>query len=790
MSSDDPTSLPVSERVALLAGVDSWHTPAAAGVPAIRMSDGPAGVRGTSWTGPRSASFPCGTALGATFDPDLVRAVGEQLGREARAKSAHVLLAPTVNLHRTPIGGRNFECMSEDPVLTALIAEGYVAGVQSRGVACCIKHFVGNDTEFERMTISSDIDERTLREVYLLPFERAVAAGVRAVMTGYNRLNGTFCADHQWLLRTVLRDEWGFDGVVVSDWFGMHSTVEALVAGVDIEMPGPSLHRGRALVDAVTSGAVDEGLVDEAVGRIADLARWTGAGSDDGSETVLDDAEVRAVQHRAAVSSTVLLANPGRALPWSAESAGRVALIGPYADVGRPQGGGSARVTPAWVAPIRGTLTERGLDVTWAPGCSIERYHAPLEGDIEMRIVDEHGVEHTARTRRTVAFWQDEPAVGLSRTFGARLSTRWSPDVDGTWTIGVRSVGACTVSIDGELILTIAEDDRGGSFFTYGSPERLASVDLVAGREVRVEIDYPLAPHPGIRALSVGFRPPVTSDPVAEAVALAAASDRVLLVVGTDDDWETESEDRTDIALPGRQDELIAAVAAANPNTVVVINAGSPVSMPWLDSVAAVMQIWFPGGAIGSALADVVLGAADPGGRLPVTFPRALADTPAAEHHPGRDGHAVYAEGPAIGHRWYLSQVIDPLFWFGHGLSYTTTEWSAPDVTGSPEGGVTVRLQVTNTGDRAGVDVVQVYVESPEPDGSDRALTRFVGSAKVELAPGETADVAIPIEARRFMAWHGGQWVLPVGQHRLHVGRSAGDLGPATVLTVSSLASS
>jgi beta-glucosidase len=778
------TQPPLSDRVSLLAGVDSWHTSAAAGVPAIRMSDGPAGVRGTSWTGPRSASFPCGTALGATFDPDLVREVGVQLGREARAKSAHVLLAPTVNLHRTPIGGRNFECMSEDPVLTALIAEAYVTGVQSTGVACCIKHFVGNDTEFERMTISSDIDERTLREVYLLPFERAVAAGVRAVMTGYNRLNGTFCADHEWLLRTVLRGEWGFDGVVVSDWYGLHSTTEAMIAGVDIEMPGPPLHRGPQLLDAVESGAVDESLVDEAVGRIAALAEWTGAGRDDGSETVLDDAEVRAVQHRAAVASTVLLTNRDRTLPWSADSAGRMVLIGPYADVGRPQGGGSARVTPAWVAPIQRTLIERGLDVTWTPGCSIERYHAPLEGDFAMVIVDEHDVEHIARTRRTAAFWQDEPAEGLSRTFGARISGRWTPSEDGTWTVGVRSIGVCTVRLDGVDVLSIAEDDRGGSFFNYGSPERFASVDLVAGREVLVEIDYPIAPHPGIRALSVGFRPPVTSDPVAAAVAAAAAADQVLLVVGTDDDWETESEDRTDIALPGRQDELIAAVAAVTPNTVVVVNAGSPVSMPWLDAVGAVMYAWFPGGAIGEAIADVVLGIADPGGRLPVTFPRALADTPAAEHHPGRDGHAVYAEGRAIGHRWYLSQVIDPLFWFGHGLSYTSTEWSPPEVTGSPDTGVTVRLRVTNTGDRTGVDVVQVYVESPEPDGSDRALTRFVGSAKVELAPGESREVAIAIEARRFMAWHEGRWVVPTGQHRVHVGRSAGDLGPATVLTV------
>ena len=782
--SEDPTAYPLAEKIALLAGVDTWHTPASAGVPSIRMSDGPAGVRGTSWSGPRSASFPCGTALGATFDPDLVRAVGEQLGREARAKSAHVLLAPTVNLHRTPIGGRNFECMSEDPVLTAMIAEAYVTGVQSIGVACCIKHFVGNDTEFERMTISSDIDERTLREMYLLPFERAVAAGVRAVMTGYNRLNGTSCADHEWLLRTVLRGEWGFDGVVISDWFGLHSTVEAMTAGVDIEMPGPTLHRGQALIDAVGSGAVPEALVDEAATRIAALARWSGAGADDGSEGVLDDAEVRAVQHRAAVASTVLLTNRDAALPWSSGDVGRLALIGPYADSGRPQGGGSARVSPAWVAPILGTLRDRGLDVGWTPGCSIERFHAPLEGEFALSIVDDTGAEYTSRLRRTAAFWQEEPAEGLTRTFGARITGRWTPDADGTWTIGVRSIGECIVRVDGEPVLSIATDDRGGSFFDYGSPERFATVNLVAGREVDIDIEYPLAPHPGIRALSVGFRPPATTDPVADAVAAAARADRVLLVVGTDDDWETESEDRVDIALPGRQDELIAAVAAANPNTVVVVNAGSPVAMPWLDSVAAVLQVWFPGGAIGAALADVLLGVHDPGGRLPITFPRALADTPAAEHHPGRDGHAVYAEGRAIGHRWYLSQVIEPLFWFGHGLSYATTDWSTPQVSGAPAAGVRVSVTVTNTSERAGTDVVQVFVESPEPDGSDTALTRFAGSAKVDLTPGESRVVTIDLDPRRFSAWSDGGWTIPAGVHRVLVGRSAGDTDLAGRLAV------
>ena len=765
----------VEERVALLAGIDTWHTPSSAGVPAIRMSDGPAGVRGTSWSGPRSASLPCGSALGATFDPGLVRLVGEALGREARTKSSHVLLAPTVNLHRTPIGGRNFECMSEDPLLTAELAAAYITGVQSLGVACCVKHFVGNDTEFQRMTISSEIDERTLREVYLQPFERAVAAGVKSIMTGYNRLNGVFCADNEWLLRTVLRGEWGFDGVVVSDWFGLHSTVPAMIAGLDIEMPGPTLHRGAQLVEAVRAGEVPEVLVDEAVARVAALAEWTSAGRDDGAEVTDVDDETRRVQYEAAVASTVLLTNRDHELPWAAENVGKVALIGPYAAAGRPQGGGSARVSPEYVAPVLQTMANRGIDVSWTQGCSIERYHAPIEGAVEVEIVDEHGEQRIERFRRTVAFWQEEPADGMSRRFGATMRTRFTPDVGGTWTVGTRAVGACTVRIDDAEVLVIDADDRGGSFFDYGSPERFGTVELEAGREVSIEIHYPLDDHRGIRALSVGLRPPASDDPVAEAVRAAAAADRVVLVVGTDDDWETESEDRSTIHLPGRQDELIAAVAAANPRTIVVINAGSPVAMPWLDSVAAVLQIWFPGGALGDALCDVVLGVADPGGRLPLTFPRELAATPAAAYYPGTDGRAVYGEGRSIGHRWYRQSGTTPLFWFGHGLSYADITVNDVAVTGSPTDGMTITAMVRNVSDRSGTHVVQAYVdyEGDHPEMDDEF--RLAGFAKVHLdAHGET-EVTIDVPPRRCSSWINGEWLLVPGRHRVFVGRSSGD---------------
>jgi len=761
----------LSERIAVMAGADMWHTPAAAGIPAIRMSDGPAGVRGTDWNGPRSASFPCGTALAASFDPSLIHEVGVALGREARSKSAHVLLAPTVNLHRTPIGGRNFECMSEDPWLTVDIATAYINGVQAQGVACCVKHFVGNDTEYRRMTVSSDIDERTAREVYLVPFEAAVGVGVRAVMTGYNRLNGVFCADNEWLLRDVLRGEWGFDGVVISDWFGLHSTTEAVHAGLDIEMPGPPIHRGDHLRAAVEAGDVPLALIDESVERITALAAWSGAGNDDGSEVCLGAADIAEVQYRAALAGTVLLTNNDQ-LPWPSEP-GTVAVIGPYADVGRPQGGGSARVRPDHVTPIMAALSDRGVRTVYAQGCSIERFHRPLPGPIEMEITDDAGTVHTETTGGTMAFWQEEPAPGLSRRFGVVMATSFTPDTSGVWTLGARSVGECIVSIDGVEVLRIDREDRGGSFFDYGSPERVADVELVADIAVDVRIDYPVDDHPGIRALSVGLRPPAGADPVAHAVEVAAAADRVLLVVGTDDDWETESRDRDDMDLPGRQSELIAAVAAANRNTTVVLNAGSPVTMDWRHDVSAVMQVWFPGGEIGAAVADLVTGVAAPGGRLPVTIPERLGDTPTAAHYPGTDDRMSYAEGRAIGHRWYRHHDVAPAFWFGHGLTYGTTSWGAPVVSGDISDAIEVTVPVTNEADREVREVVQVYALAPDLD--DVAPFRFVASTVVDIAPGATTTAVVRVPARRVAVWADGQFRMPAGTHEIHVGRHAGD---------------
>ncbi|HEX4983842.1 MAG TPA: glycoside hydrolase family 3 C-terminal domain-containing protein [Ilumatobacteraceae bacterium] len=764
----------LDEQIALLAGVDAWHTAATSEVPAIRMSDGPAGVRGTSWEGPASASFPCGTALAASFDPDLVREVGRQLGREARSKSAHVLLAPTVNLQRTPIGGRNFECMSEDPLLTAAIASAYVEGVQSQGIACCVKHFVCNDTEFARLVVDVEVSERVLREVYLIPFEAAVRAGVRSVMTAYNRLNGTFCSENPWLISELLRGEWGFDGVVISDWHGTHSGVESLLAGLDIEMPGPTRHRGAALVEAHAVGAVRDGDIGASVARIGALAEWSAVSTTGTDEITADDAETRAVCRRAAAAGMVLLKNDGDVLPLGPTT--RIALIGPYADTGRVQGGGSAKVRPDRPAPILSALRARGFAVDFERGCTIHKTIPAVRGDFDVTVTDVNGATHRSTPRRLDLAWQQRPAPGLDREFGASITGTFVPGVTGDWTFGFRVVGRATVRLD-EVVVFDVEPATGGSFFNYGSPEMFATVPLVAAVPCRIAIEYPSAPHPGWRGLVLGAEPPSSGDAIADAVRLAAAADVALVVVGTNDQWETEGEDRTSMDLPGRQDELVATVAAVNPRTVVVLNCGSPVTMPWLDRVTSVLQIWFPGGQVGPALADVLSGDVEPGGRLPVTFPRSLDRTPAARFYPGDGARAVYGEGLLVGYRWYEHERVEPLFPFGHGLGYTTFDVTPAGLSGSPAAGVHVTADVVNTGGRPGSSVVQVYVDYAGTDPDVPRIRRFVAARKVHLVPGEGATVTIELSERMFSSWLDGGWRVGAGTHRILVGSSSRSLG-------------
>ena len=800
----------LAEQVSLLAGRNMWNTVPndRIGVAKMRVSDGPGGVRGSKFDGPASMNVPCGTAIAASWDTALVRDIGELLGREVVAKGARLHLAPTINLHRTPVGGRNFECMSEDPYLTAITAREYVLGVQSQGVASCIKHFVGNDTEFERMTIDSQIDERTLREMYLLPFEHAVRdAQVMSIMTSYNRINGPYAADSTWLLRDVLRGEWKFDGMVVSDWFGLHSTVEGVVAGLDLEMPGPTLHRGDALVAAVERGDVSADLVRDCARNILNLMERTG-GTDvpPGPEISRTDADDMATLRRASSSAMVLLRNESiggtPVLPLDIRGVTSIAVLGPNASRGMVQGGGSAHVTPTRVSHPLDAITERlgsSVRIEHSAGCNINKklpeldarllqnvsldyYRDPAELDDANAVPAESGTTGVFRL-----LWAGDP---LNRrepnfAFGARLAAQLTPDQTGEWVFSIESVAPVLIIIDGEVVLDNSSVPAGGSFFGMGKPETLVNIQMEAGRTYSFVVELRHTPTgAGLSGLTIGAMGPQQENMMEEAVNLAATCDVSIVVVGTNDDWESEGWDRDTIALPGEQDALITEVAKVSKRTIVIVNAGSPVSMPWLDDVEAVIYAWFPGQEFGDALVDLLVGDVEPSGRLPVTLPRRLEDTPAFEHHPGRNGVAKYLEGRLIGYRWYDTVGREPLFPFGFGLGYADVQI----IDASKSGTHGVDVAVRNESARAGVQVVQVYAHRKDRSGlpSDEPDQKLVGYSRVKVAANGTTMLHVDLDPDAYRMWdpETSAWTQWTGNIELRVGTSSRHISHRIAITL------
>jgi beta-glucosidase len=781
---DDPriegllAQLTLDEKTLLCAGASLWrgHGVPRLGIPALRVTDGPNGARGGHFGGGATAAcFPCGSALAATFDPALIEAVGAALGDEARSKRAHVLLGPTINMHRTPLGGRHFEGYSEDPLLAARIAAAFVRGVQSRGVAACPKHFVANDSEFERMTISSELDERTLREIYLPPFEAALReAGAWTVMAAYNGVNGVTCSANAALLRDVLRGEWEWDGAVMSDWYGTKDTVGSARGGLDLEMPGPPRFFGPELSAAVRRGDVAEALVDEKARRMLRLLARTGALDERGgppSEVADDRAEHRALARRTASEAIVLLRNEDGVLPLRRDRLRRLAVIGPNARRTTIQGGGSSKVSPHYETNVEGALRAAlgaEVEVVWAEGCTNFRRLPVLEGvelDLEVFASTDlsGGALSMRRVRRPDFTWlgSDSP-VGGGRPFSARLAGAFVPARAGVHRFSLTCVGRARLFVDDALVVDAWNAERGDSYFGFGSAEVIGAVALEAGRSVTLVIEH-AKEAPGVGGLRVGHHVAPEGDPVAEAAALARSADAAVVVIGLDAEWESEGGDRASLVLPGRQDELVAAVCAAQPKTAVVVNAGAPVEMPWADAAPAVVWAWYGGQEAGRATADVLLGASDPGGRLPTTFPRRLEDVACharrdPEVYPGRAGKVRYAEGVLVGYRHFDASRIAPRFPFGHGLSYTRFEYGPLALEGD-----VVRVAVRNAGERAGTEVVQLYAA---PIGAGRAHPpqQLAAFAKLDLLPGESRSVTLRPDPR----------ALPApGSYELRAGRSS-----------------
>ncbi|WCO66824.1 glycoside hydrolase family 3 C-terminal domain-containing protein [Iamia majanohamensis] len=815
--------LSLEEKAALTAGVDFWSTLAVprVGLPRVRVTDGPNGARGP-WTrgegGLGAVCVPCGTALGATWDPALVERVGALLGTEARRKACRVLLAPTVNIHRSPLAGRNFECYSEDPLLSGQAAAALVRGAQSRDVATTVKHLVANEAETERTSMSSEVDARTLREIYLVPFELAVTAGGSlGVMTSYNRLNGRWCTEDADLLGGILRDEWGFEGFVVTDWYGVTTTEVSPAAGVDLEMPGPARAYGPALAAAVDAGAVDEGDLDAQVTRMLSVFDRIGALDDTGEEepTEADEPADRALAAEAAAAGTVLLTNDGT-LPLDRTALRRVAVVGPNADRAVIMGGGSSHVAPAHLTtPLAALRAHLGPDVevTHEPGVDITKAAVAVPGPVEAELSTGGEVVRTETwpTAQLVSFG---PPDGLPADFEVLARTTYTPARTGPHTFTLVQAGRARVTVAGQVVVDgMAEPlPRGRSFMGFGSKEGSGTVDLVAGEPVEVVAEYTSEGADGVFGLRVGVRASLPDDALDRAVAAAAGAEVAVVVVGTDDEWESEGFDRRSMDLPGDQDELVHRVAAANPRTVVVLNAGAPVTMDWADEPAAVVQAWFGGQEMGPALARVLTGDAEPGGRLPTTIPVRLEHNPTFGTFPGDHDVHRYGEGVFVGYRWYQSRHLPVRFPFGHGLSYTTFAVGAPTLSApsfTAGSTVEVTVEVTNTGDRAGSEVVQLYVRPPARTAVPRPAQELRAWAKVHLGPGESTTVTMALGDRAFAWWDVGDaaraevhdrlplrppddgavvrpegWRVDPGTYELRLGRSADAIDHRVALAV------
>ncbi|GAB6903876.1 beta-glucosidase [Kineosporia succinea] len=789
--------LSLAEKVELLTGQDMWQTAGNAriGLRPMRLSDGPSGVRGEFWDERHpSLNLPSATSLSSSWNRELARDYGRLAAAEARSKNVHAVLGPTVNLHRSPLGGRHFEAYSEDPVLSAEIAAAVVEGTQSSGVAACLKHYVANDYETQRYTADTVVDEKALYELYLLAFEKAiVSARCWMVMSAYNHVNGTLATESE-LLEAPLKTDWGFDGVVVSDWTAVR-TIASARAAQDLVMPGPDGPWGEALVKAVEAGEVPEDTIDDKVHRMLLLASRVGALEGYAHDHETPEIDGRAFIRRAAAEGSVLLANDG-ILPLRGPRT--VAVLGHNATAGRSQGGGSATVVPEHVVSALEGLKSAlpGTGITYSLGAVAEtgisefplsQTRNPVTGEPGMRaefIGFDGSVVKGDDRRSTDVKWLGGAPTDESEFL--RLSLDLTPDSSGTVHLGVGTTGHFSLRVDGAVVLedTLVDNDEELGAGLLAPPTSATPVTLTAGVTVRIDVEYTLPKQGAFTnavAIAVGTRPTTDADEqlIEDAVVAARAAEVAVVVVGTNAKVESEGFDRESLRLPGRQDDLVAAVTAANPRTVVVVNSGSPVEMPWRDAAAAVLLVYFPGQEFGHALADVLLGHAEPGGRLPTTWPVAEADVPVLDVTPV-DGKLAYAEGIHIGYKAWLRSGVKPAYGFGHGLGYTTFEVS--DVAVSDGGKVTAR--VLNSGAREGKVVVQVYASKPD-SAVERPAVWLVGFATARLGAGDSGELTVDVPTHLLRHREPGEWALESGEYQLHVGLSLDDaLTRTATLTV------
>ncbi|KAF9041689.1 glycoside hydrolase family 3 protein [Panaeolus papilionaceus] len=826
------TSLTMDETIALTSGVGFWNTYGInrLGVPSIKVSDGPNGVRGSHFFMSTPAKcIPCSTALAATWDTDLVKEVALNLiAKEAKLRSVSLVLAPTCNIQRSPLGGRSFESFSEDPFLSGMMAAAYVNGVQSGGIGTTIKHFVANDMEDERMGYSSEMSIRALREIYLMPFMLAQKyAQPWAYMTSYNRVNGEHVCESEFFLNKLLREEWGFEGMIMSDWFGTYGVAPGLNAGLDLEMPGLNKWRTREHVNrTISARKTSVTTIKDRARKVLELVKKCAAGAPevldgDGSECTLDTDGITMLLRQVASESIVLLRNEGGLLPLKPKELKKIAVIGPNAKATVMSGGGSAALKASFfVNPFDGIMNA-------LRDCGSEAQVEYCEGARAFKMLPslDYEIMTPSGERGWIGTWHahldDQSLVALDEVFLGRiidetmmyLTTAAPPGITQRWTLklqgqlkkretdclfefGLTVAGRAKLYVDGELVIdNWSIQRRGESFMGTGTVEERGTVQLKANIKHDILVEYC-----NVRGFSAGGEDETIMDSmsglrlggavvededdlISRAVDISRDAEVVIAIVGLNSEWETEGHDRKNLACHGRTDELVSKVAAVNPNVIVVTQSGSAITMPWVGDVASIIHAWYLGNASGDAIADVLFGKQNPCAKLSLSFPKREEDIASYGHYRSEDGIVQYSEDLFVGYKHHHQHDVTPLFAFGHGLSYTTFSFDKAIVS-EPEYiecdvSVEVDITITNTGPLAGSEVIQVYVAHPVTSDLTHPGAQLKGFKKVkEMTSMETRTVTVRLDKYAFSYWSEpcDSWVVDAGRYEIKIGSSSDEV--------------
>ncbi|MDF3130240.1 glycoside hydrolase family 3 C-terminal domain-containing protein [Kiritimatiellaeota bacterium B1221] len=788
----DIPSLSLEHAFSILSGWDAWHLRPLPewGIPSLEVADCGHGVTVCTDNPQTTTCFPTGIGMASTWNSDLLEEAGQVLGRECRSLGISMLLGPKVNLHRIPLNGRSFETFSEDPVLAGRLGAAVIRGIQSTGVGACLKAMAANNQQFDQMNINVKVDERVLRELYFLNFEIANREGEPVgIMTSYNPLHGVNCGENRWLVRQVMKQEWGFEGVVISDWRAL-ITEATYTSGIDLEMPGP----GKLLDPVSLQQAFEAGLISEEdlrdraqrMFRVMSTLTERSATSPD-PQAERDGPRHRTLARRVAEESIVLLKNEKGLLPLVPGAVKKIAVIGPNAAEARLGGGGSASVTPSYtVSPLEGIRQVYGdqTKVLYAEGCG-------LMGEMEVMGL-ENGFAEFFNAGEIAEVADDGWEIsrvdfswGWASPGGCIARGNYAVKFSGI--LPVAQSGKCRIALygqEGGIRLRIGDEwlidewisaDTQDFEGAYGTHAQTVEIDVRAGEALPVEVHY--GKRAARAAVRLEWEMPGGEGPMDRAVRLASEVDVAVLCLGLSNLFEGGSVDRKDLDLPEVQRVLLRRVLEVNPRTVVVLNNGGPVVMPWEEKIPAVLEAWYPGQEGGNALARILAGEVNPSGKLPDTIPYRLEDHASYKNYPGVDGEVCYEEGLMIGYRHFDHAGIEPHYPFGFGLSYSTFSLGEPQWIGSPADGVEVQVKLTNTGEVAGAEVVQVYVADSE-SSVVRPPKELKAFAKVFLEAGQSEIVRLKLSPRDFSFWHAEkkEWFLEPGSFEIGVGNHSRNL--------------